>query len=261
MTDLTDEQYQAEYDAAIAKLDAADTGAKPDSITAPVEAKAAPESQVAQVAQAAAATSQPAVKDPLEELREKLDKTEKALKDTQAWGTRNSQRLAEIERERAQREREAQRPQILDLNPDLVDAIRYVAQEPAPRMEQERQPNLKNWQQIVEEAHPGIFDKSIDPELETVLLARRDALGDEWLKPLVAIREIAKEKVVFAERQVGKRFAVESAKLQEKSAMSVPGSGGNTARIPQNSDDEGVLRIQKMSDAEFAREVKRVKGY
>lgn len=257
MTDLTDEQYQAEYDAAIAKLDAAEAGAKPEAITAPVEAKAAPE---APVEQAVEATGQPVAKDPLDELKAELEQTKKALKDTQAWGTKNSQRLAEIERERAQREREAQRPQILDLNPELVDAIRYVSQDPAPRMEQERQPQ-QSWQQIVEEAHPGIFDKSIDPELENVLVARREALGDEWFKPLVAIREIAKEKIAFAERQVGKRFSVESAKLAEKSAMSVPGSGGNSARIPLNSDDAEVLRMQKMSDKDFAREVRRVKGY
>lgn len=197
--------------------------------------------------------------DPIEELRIKLEKTEKALKDTQSWGTKNAQRLAEIERERERQQREATKPGILEANPDLEDAIRYVTSDPTEKHQVETK--QQEWQQMVQAAHPGIFDVSIDPELESAILARRESLGDSWLDPLVAIREITAEKLAFTERQVGKRFAIESQKQAQKSAMSVPGAGSGAARTAVDPDTEAAQRILKMSDAEFAAEVKRVKGY
>ncbi len=104
MADLTSEQqYQKEYDEARAKLDAAADGFKPDPITA-TEAEPA-KVEVAEPAKAAEAAP---VVDELAELRAKVEKAEKALKDTQAWGTKNAQRLAEIEREVAIDEAHAQ---------------------------------------------------------------------------------------------------------------------------------------------------------
>ena len=265
MPDLTPEQYQKEYDEATAALDKAAEG-KPEAITetapaivetiAPPAPEKAPEIVVAEPAKPAA----DAQTDPLEELRAKLEKTEKALKDTQAWGTKNSQRLAEIEREREKQQREATRPAILDENPELADAIRYVASDPAPKNEAQQRQDA--WKSTVEAAHPGIFDVSIDKELETALMTRLGALGDAVHDPLVAIREITAEKIAFTERQVSKRFAIESAKLAEKSAMSVPGAGGGgAARQVIDPDAAAVQRINSMSDAEFAKEVRRAKGF
>lgn len=250
MPDLTEQEiYQKEYNEALAKLDGtaveATIPAEPETVAEPVKAEIEVE--------------KPAEPDPLEELRAKLEKTEKALKDTQSWGTKNAQRLAEIERERAERERAAARPEILDANPELADAIRYVTSDPEPKHQAERL--AQSWQEIVQSAHPGIFDLSIDPELEAAVIARRDAIGEAWNDPLIAIREIAAEKVAFTERQVGKRFAIESAKQAQKSAMSVPGAGSSAARAPVDPDTEAAQRILKMSDAEFAAEVRRVKGY
>lgn len=248
MLDGKDEIYQKEYNEALAKLD----GTAEATIPAEPEAVAEPE-------KAEIEAETPAEVDPLEELRTKLEKTEKALRDTQSWGTKNAQRLAEIERERVERERAAARPEILDANPDLADAIRYVTTDPAPQHQAERQ--QQTWQEMVQTAHPGIFDLSIDPELEAAVVARREAVGDAWNDPLVAIREITAEKLAFTERQVGKRFAIESAKQAQKSAMSVPGTGGSASRAAVDPDAEAAHRILKMSDAEFAAEVKRVKGY
>lgn len=248
MLDGKDEQYQQEYNDALATIDGA------AEATTPAE----PET-VAEPEQAAIEAETPATVDPLEELRTKLEKTEKALRDTQSWGTKNAQRLAEIERERVERERAAARPEILDANPDLADAIRYVTTDPTPQHQIERQRQI--WQEAVQTAHPGIFDLSIDPELEAAVVARREAVGDAWNDPLVAIREITAEKLAFTERQVGKRFAIESAKQAQKSAMSVPGTGGSASRAAVDPDAEAAHRILKMSDAEFAAEVKRVKGY
>lgn len=250
MPELTpEEQYQKDYDEAAAALDAAAAGEKPAATTEPVTTTTEP---------AAKAEEAP---DPLAEVRAELEKTQKALKDTQAWGTKNAQRIAEIERERQQQQRDATKPAILDANPELADAIRYVAGDPAPR--QQVEDTQSKWLDTVNAAHPGIFDVSIDPELEKAILARREAIGDEWQNPLVAIREITAEKLAFTERMVGKRFAATAAKVAQKSAMSVPGAGASGAgnRTASDTDLEAVQRIQNMSDADFEKEVRRVKGY
>lgn len=248
------EQYQKEYNEAASKLDAAEAG-QPEAITEP-EAKLETV-EATEPAKPEAEETKPL--DPLEELRAKLEKAEKSLKDTQAWGTKNAQRLAEIERDRERQQREATKPGILDANPDLEDAIRYVTSDPAPQQQMEQRQH--DWQTIVQTAHPGIFDLSIDPELEAALVAKRESLGESWYDPLVAIREITAEKLAFTERQVGKRFAIESQKQAQKSAMSVPGAGGSASRTTVDPEQEAAQRILKMSDAEFAAEVRRVKGY
>jgi len=254
MLDNTDEIYQKEYAEAAAKLEAAEAG-QPEAITEP---EAQPET-VEATEPAKLEAEEAKQSDPLEELRIKLEKAERSLKDTQAWGTKNAQRLAEIERDRERREREETKPGILEANPDLEDAIRYVTSDPAPQRQMEQK--QQEWQTIVATAHPGIFDVSIDPELEAALVAKREILGDAWYDPLVAIREITAEKLAFTERQVGKRFAIESQKQAQKSAMSVPGAGGSASRTTVDPEAEAVQRISKMSDAEFAAEVRRVKGY
>lgn len=251
MLENMDEQYKKEYAEALAKLD----GTAPETeATTPTESE--PETETEK--EPASEETKPE-DDPLAELRARLEKTEKALNDTKAWGTKNAQRLAEIERERIEQQREQTKPEILDANPDLADAIRYVTQDPAPQHRIDQQ--AQEWQQIVQSAHPGIFDLSIDPELEAALVAKREALGEAWFDPLTAIREITAEKLAFTERQVGKRFAIEAAKQTQKSAMSVPGAGGSANRAPADPDQEDVQRILRMSDAAFAKEVKRVKGY
>lgn len=258
----TDEQYQEEYNKAAAALEAAANGqsvattAEPEVKTEPVAEPAKEEVKAEEPAK------QPEEKpvDPVEELRQRLEKTEKALKDTQAWGTKNAQRLKEIEQERLRQEREANKPAILDANPELADAIRYVATDPTPQIQAANK--QQEWMAIIDRAHPGIFSADIDPDLEKAILARREAGGADWSDPLVAIAEITAEKLAHAERQISKRFAAEAAKLQQKSAMSVPVAGSSpVATQPVNKQLEEVNRIMKMSDAEFAAEVRRVKGY
>lgn len=242
---MDESEYQKEYDKAAAELDSAATPAttepvKEEGVTP--EPEKAPEQQ------------EP---DPLAEIREKLEKTEKALKDTQAWGTRNAQALARIEREAQERKRQAERPPILDANPELEQAIRYVVpQQEAPEVNHQEQ-----WKTIVESAHPGIFDKSIDPELENALMGRLSALGDAVSDPLVVIREITAEKIAHTERQIGKRFAAEAAKMAQRSAMSVPGAGAGGAKVSTDPDLEAKNRILNMSPAEFEKERRKVLGY
>lgn len=254
------EEYQKEYDEAAAKLEAdaqATTARGADGKFAKAEpAEAVPEPEKTPEAEPA----KEEVPDPLAELRARLEKTEKIAKDNQAWATRMAQEAAQLRKEREEQLRAAAKPAILDANPELADAIRYVAQDPTPqRQEAERQ---QEWQIAIEKVHPGIFDKSIDPELETAISERFKALGPDVQDPLVAIREITAEKLAYTERQVGKRFAAEAAKQAKVSAMTVPGAGaGGGARTAPDAALAEVERINKMSDAEFAKEVRRVKGF
>jgi hypothetical protein len=254
---VNQEEWQAEYDKEAAKLDeaakattprAADgkfAKAEPDPVKEP-EPKPEPVAEPEPVKTEAAKEPEP---DPFAEMKARLEKAEKALKDTQAWGTKNAQELAAIRKER---ERQATRPAILDANPELEQAIKYVVPVQEINPEQVRQ---NEWRQIVETAHPGIFDTDIDPELEKAVLARFDGLGGAQSDPLIAIREITAEKLAFAERQLGKRLIAETAKANQKSAMSVPGAGsGGAHKATVDSDLEAVNRINSMSSAEFERE-------
>jgi len=260
---VTDEEYQKEYDKAAAELEAAaqaTTARGPDGKFAKAEPEKAPEPEAKPEGTTEQQPAKEEEKDPIKVLEERVAKAEKIAKDNQAWATRLAQERAQEKRDREAAERAASKPAILDANPELADAIRYVAQDPAQQNKQVDQQNA--WKTAVETAHPGIFDKSIDPELEKAVLKRFEALGEAVQDPLVVIREITEEKLAFAERQVGKRFAAEAAKQAKVSAMAVPGAGaGGGSRASTDSQLAEVQRIQNMSDAEFAREVKRVKGY
>lgn len=249
---MDEAEYKQEYDKAAAELEAAaqaTTARGPDGKFVKAE-EPAKEPEKAPVVQA---EPEP---DPLAEIRAKLEKTEKALKDTQAWGTKNAQALARIEREQLERKRQAERPAILDANPELEQAIKYVV--PQPEKVEDGQ---EKWREVIEKAHPGIFNKDIDPELESGVRARFDALGADVQDPLIAIREITAEKVAHAERLIGKRVAAESQKAAQKSAMSVPGAGAGGAKTaPVDADLEARNRILNMSPADFEKERRRVLG-
>jgi hypothetical protein len=256
---VNDEEYQKEYEKAAAELEAAAQattarGAN-GKFTKAEPAPAEPEPEKTPEAEPAK-TEEP---DPLAELRARLEKTEKIAKDNQAWATRMAQEAAQLRKEREEQQRAANKPAILDANPELADAIRYVSQDTAPKNDEAARNQA--WRTAVEKAHPGIFDPAIDPELEKALMERFSATPDIQ-DPLVAIREITAEKLAYTERQVGKRFAAEAAKQAKVSAMTVPGAGaGGGARTAPDAALAEVERINKMSDAEFAKEVKRVKGF
>lgn len=257
---VNDEEYQKEYDKAAAELEAAaqaTTARGADGKFAkaePAQAEHEPEKKPE------ADPAKEEVVDPIKVLEERVAKAEKIAKDNQAWATKLAQERAQEKRDREAAERAANKPAILDANPELADAIRYVAHDPAPKdQEATRQ---QEWQIAVEKAHPGIFDKSIDPELEKAISERLEGLGAEVRDPLAVIREITAEKLAYTERQVGKRFAAEAAKQAKVSAMTVPGAGaGGGARTAPDAALAEVERIKNMSDADFAKEVRRVKGF
>ena len=238
-------EYQKEYDKAAAELEAKANGEQKVEIPVKPEAvEPAKEPEKVEV-------------DPLEEIKQRLEKAEKIAKDNQARATRAAQEAAELRREREQAKREANKPAILDANPELAQAIRYVSEEQANRVEPKAE-----FRSIVEKAHPGIFNDDIDPELQKTIMARLEVLDDVSRNdPLVFIREVTEGKLAHTEQLIGKRFAAESAKLSQKSAMSVPSANSSGVRTPPDTALEEVQRIQNMSDADFQKEVRRVKGY
>lgn len=258
MSELTPEEYQKEYDAEMAKLDAAANG-EPVATTAEEVPKepVAPEEPVKEEKQEVEPEAKPV--DAVEELRLKLEKAEKALKDTQAWGTKNAQRLAEIEKQRLLQEREASRPAILEANPELEDAIRHVVTDPSQQFKEQEQQD--QWRAVIEATHPGIFQIPDEDELVIAIAARAKELGNDWNDPLVAIREISAQKLAHAERQLTKKFEAEAKNRAQKAAMSVPGPGATTSRTVADPDKEAADRIHKMSPEEFEKERRRVLGY
>lgn len=251
-------EYDAEYEKARKELD--DAAGQPT--TAKVEVVVAPE-KVAVIAETIPEVIPEA--DPLEGIRHELEQTKKALKDTQSWGTRNAQELAQFKRESDDRKRQAERPAILDANPELEAAIKYVRPEVVQEQPQEEllKQHVSQRDQMIERAHPGIFGVDLDPELIKGITARYDALGDDILDPVACIREINAEKLAHSERVIGRRFAAENAKAAQKNAMTVPGAGGSGASktATPNTDADAVNRIANMSPAEFEKERRRVIGY
>lgn len=255
---LDDAEYKKEYDKAAAALEEA-ANATTSRDAGGRFAKPEPEAKPVETEEKAKTDAEPAKTEPvneLAELRARLEKAEKIAKDNQAWATKLAQERAQEKREREAAAREAMKPKILDANPELAEAIRFVAGVPE-KAEQDAQ---EEWRAVIEKAHPGIFDVSIDPELEKAVMARFQALGPEVQDPLVAIREITAEKLAHTERLIGKRFAAESAKSAEKNAMAVPGAGASGGKAPVDADLEAKNRILNMSSSEFEKERRKVLG-
>lgn len=257
---MSDEQteYQKEYDKAYAELD---EEVKPAEAEPEKKAEAAtPEPKTESAEEQKPAVEVKQEPDEIAELRARVEKAEKIAKDNQAWATKLAQERAAEKREREAQQRAASKPAILDANPELADAIRHVVSDPAPRHQEEQQTN--QYESVINKAHPGIFDEDVDPELRSKIAERWKSLGETAADPLEVVRIINEEKLAHAEQVIGKRFAAESAKQQQKSAMSVPGAGANpVVKPPIDAQLAEVQRIQNMTDAEFAKETRRVRGY
>lgn len=254
MSELSPEEYEKQYQAAMTELDAGAAPATPpqkeEAAPAPAEKPAEPEAPKEEI------------KPPVDEAaaaRERIAALEKQVADNKAWATKEAQKRAQLERQWEDQQRAATRPAILDESPELVEAIRYVANDPAPQRQAEQA--HQTWMQTIEAVHPGIFAADADKELVDALVAKREASGEAWNDPLIAIRDITAEKLAFNERQTAKRVAAEYSTKAAKSAMSVPAAGGGMARAPVDPDADAVNRIKNMSDKDFDAERKRVLGY
>lgn len=266
MSDLTPEQqYQKEYDEAMEAMDAAAAGKTVPTPAAPAEPEPeepAPAEPVEPPPEAEPVPAEPAEpEETVEQLRQRLARAEKEARDNKAFATRKSQENAELKR----KQHAAERPEILELNPGLEDAIRHVTTAPEPVQQDPEAIQQQLHQQyldIVESAHPGIFAVNADKELVATVLKRKEALGDAWFDPLVAIREISDAKLELATKNAEKRASAAASTKTKMSAMSIPGPGGSgTQKQPANKDEEEVNRIRNMSPEDFAKERRRVMGY
>lgn len=244
MTDVEQQEYDAIYQAEMDKLNAAAGTNEP---TTEADDTNGPDDTTAADAQAPANAE---ADDPIKKLEARLASTEKALNDTKAWASRNAADVKRMRKEQEERERAANRPQVLDDNPGLEEAIRHVSgARPASSPDEAQQ----TWANTVATALPDL-DALLEqnPELQVKAKALAQQLGDDWDNPIIAIRELGRLQRDH-ERAATSVAAQEAArrdfqqKGQKKMAMQVP--SGSPTRQPAKVDP--VKEIEDMSDADF----------
>lgn len=202
--------------------------------------------------------------DRYKQLESRLQSTEKALNDTKKWAQQSRQEVKRLQQEREAEQRAANKPAVLVDNPGLEEAIQHVAGIPSGQGKTQQQ-KVDDWAAAVGKALPDL-DELLDknPELRAKAAALSQDLGDEWMDPLVAIRELGKLQVEHVRAGVSAAAAAQAKqdferKQQKHTAMSVPGNGG-TARPAANAADDPD-RWARMSSADFAKERAKVLGY
>lgn len=192
----------------------------------------------------------------LEQVRARLESAEKALRDTKAWGTRVSQEAAALRRAQEEAARAALKPQILDVNPELADAIRYVATDDQMRYQKEQANHNEAWGNIVRTAIPDI-DQLLENEEFHQAMHELKAKVEGWDDPIIAIREINAEIRARTVAQAQQAASVAKAE-QKRSAMAVPTSGARQSLSSDSGEADLMRKLQSMSSADFAKEVRRV---
>jgi hypothetical protein len=261
-----DEIYQAEMDRLNAEAANANGATTPGAAATTPTDEPTPNAEPAP-APAPAANGEPT--DPpkapteaerLAALEAKLASTEKALNDTKSWASRNAAEVKRLKKEQEERDRQANRPQVLDDNPGLEDAIRHVTGAPAAG-KQKFDPDT--WADTVGTALPGL-DALLEqnPDLRTKAETKARELGEAWNDPIVAIRELGalqieheRARVAAAAREAAARD-FENRKKQQ-TAMTVPGGGASRQAPPVDA----AKRYETMSSADFEKERRRVMGY
>lgn len=191
----------------------------------------------------------------LEQIKARLEAAEKALRDTKAWGTRNAQEVARYRKEQEDAQRAAARPQILDANPDLADAVRYVQADDYARQRETSEQSQALWQDTVRAAIPDIDDLLADNSFMESLTDRAQQV--DWTNPIIAIREINTE--IRQRAMASAQTAQQNARAETKrSAASMPTGGSRQSIKPTTSDDDMLRKFQNMSDDEIAREARKI---
>lgn len=242
-------EYQKVYDEEMKKLD--DAAALQATTEPPkVDEVTAPEPKVDTVPAAATAgvetaiTAEPGAED---EVAKRLASVEKALADTQRWAHQNAAEVKRLKKEAENREHAANRPEILDSNPGLEEAIRHVSGAPKTKDE------AGNWLDTVNAALPDLEAMLESPDFRTLAQQKRTEMGSEWNDPIAATRELGKLQAKYQSEQAV-ATAVEAArkdfalKQKKSTAMQVPSGGGSKAPAAAVSE---VDRINRMSDADF----------
>lgn len=258
MTDFTDPngpEYQAAYEAEMKRLE---TGEQP---SAPVKTESAAEPTTPTTE----GEQQQQIEDPtaqrLKVLEESNAKLEKRLQDAQRAFHEGQKKLRDLEKAREAEARAANKPPVLDANPGLEDAIRYVAQPQTPA-EPSPQELDQLWFSAVSGAIPDIDTLLTDKDFEKAAYAKREELGaDQWQNPVVAIRELS---------AIARRFAVEKAtaaakadyakQQKELSTMRVSGGSGRDPATSDRVNGKSAEDYHTMSAKDFEAERRRVLG-
>jgi hypothetical protein len=234
-------EYQEAYDKEMQRLEAGDPKEPPKE-----EPKEEPK--------------EPITLEKPDETKQRLESLEKALKDTQAWGTRTSQELARLKKEREVEKHASTRPPILDQTPGLEDAIKHVATVP-------ERPSQENWLMSVSQAIPDVEQLLGNQEFHSKAQQKRMEFGTEWDNPLIAIRELSTLKAEHLKNQAVS-VAVEKAreqarqdfesKAKKKTAMSVPGGSGGRDSTKTQDDAQ---KVWDMPEKDFQSMRSKVLGY
>jgi hypothetical protein len=259
-------EWEAQYKAAEAALDAEERGEK---ATPPTEPATQPAKKTDEPAPAATTPpAEPPKEAPkgdeqkpnpeLDQLRKELDSTKKALNDTKAWGTKLSQNLAELKKKDELAELEKSKPKALQDNPEMLDALDFqkkrdeilskkpeevVPPPPEPKPEAKAQPPEED------DAYPDLGTLRKDKTFNDALVAAAKAAGKEWDDPFAAARiisdvklKVEKEKIVAEARQ----------KAKHELMQEFPGGSSKPSPVaPTKSDEELVREIHSMSNEEW----------
>jgi hypothetical protein len=191
----------------------------------------------------------------LEQVRARLASAEKALRDTKAWGTQKAQEAAALRKAQEDAQRELYKPAILDANPELADAIRYVATDDSQKYAQEQNQAAQQWQDTVRAAIPDIDDLLENGDFMEAMKAR--AQNVDWSNPLIAIREVNTE--IRARAAQAANQAATAARVDTKrSAASIPSGGTRQVIKTASAEEEQLRKFQNMSNDEIARYAHKV---
>ena len=183
--------------------------------------------------------------DELEQLRHDLEAANKRITDTYQSYLAGQDRISLLEKTLVERERQANRPAILDETEGLQEAIKFVAESvKSDPTEEDR------WISVVARAIPDANQLMDDADFSSAASAARARIGERaWKDPVNAIRELSflraefmGRKAIEADRQARQGAAART------DAMAIPGGGGKVRRDPPVDE---AKRIWDMPAAEF----------
>lgn len=246
---MSDTEYQKEYDAAMAKLEADASGKSTTTASTTTSEAKTTDAPLAKDAK----TEAPDIAAEMERLRKETESNAKALKDTKAAFTRTSQELAALKREKEQEKHAAARPAILDANPGLEEAIRHVKPDPKPDP-------MAQVAGVIEKAIPDLERMLDDAEFKAKVDAARPSDG-AWADPLIAIRDITAVRSDFIrDKAVSTARADFEKKSKKLGAMEVDGGTGGAGGSDTKQVD-AAKAVWAMSATDFAKQRAKTLGY
>lgn len=223
----------------------------------------------------------PAGTETVDELHAQLEQTQRALEDTKRWGHQNAGEVKKLRKglealDRKVRQATRERPDILEREPELAEAIRYTlglqeGEEPGGAPEGSRagetQPGMSRdeWAEAVEEVHPDADRLLSVPAIKDHMQKAASHYGEAWSeRPTLAIRELnyVKEQLALNRTRQATEAAVAAHKEKEKKrrAQTLPGGGQGPAPAASKTEADEVRRIETMSSEDFEKERQKVLG-